>query len=116
MKRVNEKKQRGTALVEFAIVLPLLLLLVMGIVELGIGLYDKAVITNASREGARAGVVLRSGWTTPQIQTVIQSAALLYSQANLLTFGAPSTAVLNPPPTGINAGTGNPLTVTVSYQ
>ena len=47
------KCQRGAAAVEFAIVLPLLLVFVFGIIEFGFLLYDKAVITNASREGAR---------------------------------------------------------------
>jgi Flp pilus assembly protein TadG len=51
------RSYRGTAIVEFAIILPLLLVLLFGIIEFGIILYDKAVITNASREGARAGIV-----------------------------------------------------------
>jgi Flp pilus assembly protein TadG len=32
-------------------------MLLFGIIEFGIILYDKAMITNASREGARAGIV-----------------------------------------------------------
>jgi Flp pilus assembly protein TadG len=48
--------QKGVALIEFAIVLPLLLLLVFGAIEFGLLLYNKQVITNASREGARAGI------------------------------------------------------------
>ena len=55
------KNQKGTAIVEFAIVLPLLVLLVMGAVEFGLMYYNKQVITNASREGARSGIV-RSSW------------------------------------------------------
>ena len=51
------KSQKGTAAVEFAIVLPLLVLLLFGIIEFSTVYYDKAVITNASREGARAGIV-----------------------------------------------------------
>lgn len=49
--------EKGASAVEFALVLPLLLGLTFGIIEFGILLFDKAVITNASREGARAGVV-----------------------------------------------------------
>lgn len=48
---------RGTAVVEFAFVLPLLLLIFFGIVEFSIALYDKAMLTNASRVAARAGSV-----------------------------------------------------------
>ena len=44
--------QKGAALIEFAIVLPLLLLLVFGAIEFGLLFYNKQVITNASREGA----------------------------------------------------------------
>lgn len=51
------KNQEGAALVEFAFVLPMLLLILFGIIEFSILLYDKAVITNASREAARAGIV-----------------------------------------------------------
>lgn len=49
--------EKGVAAIEFAIVLPVLLLLLIGIVEFSLLLYDKAMITNASREGARAGIV-----------------------------------------------------------
>ncbi len=53
------KSENGASAVEFALVLPLLLVLVFGIIEFSIFLYDKAVITNASREGAQAGDVAR---------------------------------------------------------
>lgn len=49
--------QKGAALVEFALILPLLVMLIFGIIEFSVMLYDKAVITNASREAARAGIV-----------------------------------------------------------
>jgi hypothetical protein len=54
------KDQNGTAIVEFAIVLPILFLFVLGIIEFGALLYDKAVITNASREGARTAIVFHA--------------------------------------------------------
>lgn len=44
---------RGVSAVEFALVLPLLLVILFGIIEFGLVLYNQAVITNASREGAR---------------------------------------------------------------
>ena len=47
------REQRGASLVELALVLPLLLLLVMGIVDLGRAFNNLMIITNASREGAR---------------------------------------------------------------
>ncbi|MHA1221535.1 MAG: TadE/TadG family type IV pilus assembly protein [Candidatus Heimdallarchaeota archaeon] len=50
------KGQKGAAIVEFAIILPLLVLLVVGIGEFGLAWYNKQVIVNAGREGARAGI------------------------------------------------------------
>lgn len=47
------QSNRGQAMVEMAIVLPILLLLMMGIVDLGRVFSSYLVITNASREGAR---------------------------------------------------------------
>jgi hypothetical protein len=60
IKKINnpaDSRLRGVAAVEFALVMPVLLFLFIGIVEFGIMLYDQAVITNAAREGARWGVV-----------------------------------------------------------
>lgn len=50
------KNQKGAAAVEFAIVLPLFVIIVFGIIEFSLLFYAKAVITNASREGARLAV------------------------------------------------------------
>lgn len=50
-------RQLGVALIEMAFVGPLLILLVLGVLVFGVALYDQSVITNASREGARKGVV-----------------------------------------------------------
>ena len=47
------KSTRGVAAVEFALLLPLLLAIVFGIIEFGAILYNQAIITNASREAAR---------------------------------------------------------------
>ena len=51
------QNNRGIAAVEFAICLPILILLVLGSIEIGVAFYNKLVITNASREGVRAGIV-----------------------------------------------------------
>jgi len=50
------KDQKGGALVEFAIVLSLLVIIAVGIMEFGILLYNKQVITNATREAVRQGI------------------------------------------------------------
>jgi len=60
---------RGTAAIEFAIVLPLLLAIVFGIIEFGAVLYNQAVITNASREAARFSAAF---YTNPANATAAQ--------------------------------------------
>ncbi len=50
------QNNRGVAAVELAICLPILILLVFGSIEFGLLLYNQQVITNASREGVRAGI------------------------------------------------------------
>jgi len=54
------KNEKGQSLVEFAILLPVLLLLIMGILEFGLMLNSYLTINNSAREGARLGVVVGS--------------------------------------------------------
>ncbi len=51
------QEEGGTAVVEFAIVASVLLLLVFGILDFGHAWYMRHLITNASREGARYAVI-----------------------------------------------------------
>ena len=57
---VNQRSSRGQGLLEFALVIPLLLLLVMGIVEFGRVFAVYVNLFNAAREGARYGMVAAS--------------------------------------------------------
>jgi Flp pilus assembly protein TadG len=54
------RTDRGASAVEFAIVLPVLFLVIAGIVDFGRYFFTQIQVTNASREGARAAVVLPS--------------------------------------------------------
>ena len=49
--------EKGQALVEFSLILPVFLLLLFGLVDFGRGYYTWLVVTNAAREGARAAAV-----------------------------------------------------------
>jgi Flp pilus assembly protein TadG len=49
----NKPGERGAAAVEFALILPILLLLVLGLVEFGRAFNVQISLTNAAREGAR---------------------------------------------------------------
>jgi Flp pilus assembly protein TadG len=111
--KVAMKNQKGASAVEFAIILPLLVVFVFGIIEFGILFYDKAVVTNASREGARAGIVFKPD---PRVDiTEIENVVLNYCGNWLITFGSgpgPSITV----PSGACANSGDELAVTVTYQ
>jgi Flp pilus assembly protein TadG len=111
------KSQTGQALVEFAIVFPLLLILIFGIIEFSILLFDKAVITNASREGARQGIVAPK--TSRKTQAQIASIVTDYCANYLITFSGTGSLTTTAPEAPTVVGTtiefGNPLTVTVKY-
>jgi Flp pilus assembly protein TadG len=110
-KRTQLDGQRGTSSVEFALILPLLMLLICGLIELSIALYDKAVLVNASREGARAGIVLRSPKLT---ELQIKAIVLNYTENALISIGTattPEVVVIQSSP----AVFPNPLSVTVTY-
>lgn len=59
MKMRSLRKQQGSEVVEFAITASLLFLILFAIIEFSVALFDKAILTNASREGARTGILFR---------------------------------------------------------
>ena len=78
----RSKKQRGTAMVETALVLPLALLLLFGIMEYGRFVMTQQVLTNAAREGCRYAVThvnpvtiggVTYGAATSNVTTVISN-------------------------------------------
>jgi Flp pilus assembly protein TadG len=87
---------RGAELVEFALILPLLLILVAGVVDFALMFQAFEVVTNAAREGARIRVL--PGYTTADAQARVSA----YLNASGLT-GAATTEVT---PTTIAAGGG----------
>src|SRR5512139_1146576 len=105
---IKMKHQRGATAVEFAIVFPLLILLLFGIIEFSVILYDKAMITNASREGARAGIVSQLVRVSDtQIQGVVDNYCRLY----LISFRSGDAPVTTVTRTGSTFG--SELSVTV---
>lgn len=54
---MRRRSQRGAALVEFALVSGLLLLLLFGIIEMGLLFQDQAEVGQAAREAARSAAV-----------------------------------------------------------
>lgn len=94
------------AALEFALVLPLFLMLIFGVMDFGLAMYAKGLITNASQEGARFGAIYRlNPLTVGDIQTHVQS----YLQA--AGFTDPVTVSV----TGAGGPSGSPLSVRVDY-
>ncbi len=75
--------ERGAELIEMAIVLPLLLLVVLGIIDFGFLFQRYVVLTNAAMEGARVGIL--PGYTT----TDAEARAVSYAA----TGGVPGAVV-----------------------
>ena len=107
--------QKGAAAVEFAIILPVFVLLLFGMIEWGLLLFNQQVITNASREGARAGIVAGA----PRLSdTEIQAVVTAYLGSHLITFGSDSTPDIQIEPAGDRNSLvfGDDLKVTVSFN
>lgn len=74
--RLPRRTESGVATVEFALVVPLLMMLFFGLISFGLAYNDNLAISNAAREGARLGAALDyhtapSTWAT-SVQTRVQ--------------------------------------------
>ena len=65
--------QHGQAFVEFAIVLPVLVMLLVGIAQFGLAFHNYLSITDATRVGARAAAVKRTAGACAAATTAIQN-------------------------------------------
>jgi Flp pilus assembly protein TadG len=91
--------RRGNALIEFALVLPLLLLVFAGIVDFGFLFQRYEVLTNAVREGARVAVLPGSYDAAARVTAYVEaglgsSAALTAVSVNPGTSGTPGISVV----------------------
>jgi Flp pilus assembly protein TadG len=102
---MNNRSNNGQALLEFALVLPFLVLVILGIFDLGFAIYANNTIADAAREGARTGIILSKN--DSDIRTRVKSASpvlnLTDSQITITPSGSRSTYF------------GTPITVTVVY-
>lgn len=98
------KNKQGQALVELALVLPILLMLLMGMIQFGRIFHAYLLITNAAREGARTGIV---GLDDTAIRTKVKdvSASLTLTDSQITIEPVQSSRVR-----------GVPLTVQVNYS
>lgn len=103
--KLSTHNQRGVSALEFTILAPMLFVLVFGMIEFGILFYDKALLTNASREGARAGIKYDADHNTSgDIQTRAIAAVNQYLRKDdnsgwrLIDLGATAPVPNIPPP------------------
>src|SRR4051794_19598668 len=95
MRWIRNARERGSAAVEFALVVPFLLLILLGIVEYGRVYFMQNSITNAARVGARAMVVDSvNGIANPAADAKAKAAAAAVAVSPAVTSGqvsVPST-------------------------
>lgn len=70
----NRMTYRGQALLEFALILPLIVLIILGTFDLGTAVYANTVISNAAREGARTGII--PGSSDAQVRSAVIGTAI----------------------------------------
>jgi Flp pilus assembly protein TadG len=100
------KNEKGQSIVELALILPIVILILFGILEFGRVFHSYLVITHAAREGARLGAV---GKPDSEITSrILEAAPLPLSDTNLhITRIEPAESART---------SGLPLTVEVTYD
>ena len=114
IRKRKEKGEKGQALVEFALLVPIFLILLFAIVDFGMGFHSWITVTNSAREGARIGAVQAS---TAEIEARVKATSdLINEDANMtVTVGCGPSS--DPPPTGTcPSQPGESVVVRVDYD
>lgn len=92
MRTIREvlKRRRGQAIVEFALVLPIFILILVGILEFGLVFHQYLVVTSASREGARVAAL---GGTDAEVVTMVNNATASINRGLLTVNVSPAQRV-----------------------
>ena len=98
--------RKGQALAEFAIILPVLFMLIAGIIEFGRAWNIKQAVTDAAREGAR--------YTVVQDSTITDTADVAAKIRQRLALAGITTSTITITPVADFRVTGQPMTVDVS--
>ena len=97
-------------MVEFAAIVPLLFLLVLGTFEAGRFIFHYELLNNAAREGAREAIVFRQNCNAATVLSNVDTRVTAYlAAANI------DTADVTISTTGACSGSGNDVTVSVDY-
>lgn len=103
--RTHTQRERGANLVEFALVVPLLVLMLVGVADLGRAFSTYIAITNAAREGARFASKL------PYSESAIEDKVIAEASSSGIMLTADEIEVNN-----LNGTSGDPITVTVVHD
>jgi Flp pilus assembly protein TadG len=105
------RSERGAELVEFALIFPLLLLVMLGIMDFGFLFQRYEVLTAAAREGARVAILpgYTNGDVTARVNAYLTAGGL--SDPATVQVGAPQAISV-----GSQCVTVRPVTVTYTYQ
>jgi Flp pilus assembly protein TadG len=109
--------RKGQSLLEFALLIPILLLFVFGALDLGRAFFSVVVIQNATRAGAREGITLSNNNPTARNTRIVQM-TIQEAQGGGIAITNAMVAVTCPHPEPlINGGCtrSDPLRVTVAY-
>lgn len=82
----------GQTIIEFAFVLPILLLLLMGFFDLGRAVFIKSSLSNAVREGTRRGIII--GYDPGVLEEIIEEYAFGINDTIIFTIPEPVNGVL----------------------
>ncbi|WP_432821182.1 TadE/TadG family type IV pilus assembly protein [Trichloromonas sp.] len=110
----NSKGERGAAALEFALIFPLLLAIVAGITDFGIAFYNKAMVTSASREGARVASLWQPASLKPS-EAELKGVVKDVLDTTLFKIGSGTIATTFDPPDPSTVPSGAYIKVTVSY-
>lgn len=91
------RRTRGQSLVEFAVVLPIFLLILSGILDFGFLLYSRMTVISATREGARVAIDAPKTSTNPATQATLQGRipGLVIARVTDAAAGGLNTSALN---------------------
>ncbi len=111
-RRAGRRAGAGQALVEFALVFPVFVLLLAGMIDFGLGLYSYMSLISAAREGARLGV---TACTATDCASAVQAKVTASSNglAPTVTVACANTAGTAEACT--SSASGHSVTVTASY-
>lgn len=117
MRRLRLRGDRGSAAVEFAIVIPVLLLLVLGTVEFGRVLFLQNSITNAARVGARTMAIEASAANPNAVSDAKTQTVSAAAVAPALTTGQVAVSTSNGTSNCVVPANGTAVyvTVTIAY-